>query len=55
MRVHVDGPPPFPENTWVRAVMTAYPGSGTLANEYVPTASVASIVKTGQPDDPYGR
>jgi uncharacterized repeat protein (TIGR03943 family) len=55
IRVHVDGPPPFPENTWVRAVITAYPGSGTLANEYVPTASVASIVKTPQPDDPYGR
>jgi uncharacterized repeat protein (TIGR03943 family) len=55
IRVHVDGPPPFPQNTWVKAVVTAYPGSGTLANEYVPTASAASIVKTSQPDDPYGR
>ena len=55
IRVHVDGTPPFGENTWVTAVVTAYPGSGTAANEYVPSVSVASIGKRPQPADPYGR
>ena len=55
IRVHVDGAAPFPEGTWVTAVVTAYPGSGTAANEYVPTAAIASITRRAQPDDPYGR
>ncbi len=55
VRVHVDGAEPFAAGTWVTAVVTAYPGSGTLANEYVPTVAVASITKRVQPKDPYGR
>jgi uncharacterized repeat protein (TIGR03943 family) len=55
IRVHVDGTAPFAANTWVTAVVTASPGSGTLANEYVPSVSVASISRRAQPADPYGR
>lgn len=55
VRVHVEGTAPFAENTWVTAVLTAYPGSATLDNEYVPTVAVASIQRSAQPDDPYGR
>ena len=55
VRVHVDGKPPYGENTWVTAVVAAYPGSGTAANEYVPSVSIASIGRRAQPADPYGR
>jgi len=55
IQVHVDGHAPYPANTWVTAVVTAYPGSGTSDNDYVPTVSVASITQRAQPGDPYGR
>lgn len=53
MRVHVDGAAPFPANTWVTAVVSAKEGTGTMANDYVPTADVQSIQKAAQPSDPY--
>jgi uncharacterized membrane protein YcgQ (UPF0703/DUF1980 family) len=53
MRVHVDGAAPYPANTWVNAVVVAQPGTGTLANDYVPSVTVKSIEQTSQPSDPY--
>lgn len=55
MQIQIEGSPPFPENTWVTAVVTVQPGSGTLANGYVPTATVASIAQVEEPADPYER
>jgi hypothetical protein len=55
MQIQIGEPPPFPENTWVSAVLTVQPGSGTLANGYVPTATVTSINEVEEPADPYGR
>ena len=53
MRVHVAGAAPYPANTWVNAVVQAEPGTGTMANDYVPSVSVKSIQQTSQPSDPY--
>jgi uncharacterized repeat protein (TIGR03943 family) len=53
MRVHVAGTAPYPANTWVNAVVQAEPGTGTLANDYVPGVIVKSIEQTSQPSDPY--
>jgi uncharacterized membrane protein YcgQ (UPF0703/DUF1980 family) len=53
MRVHVTGDAPFPPNTWVNAVVLAEPGTGTMANDYVPTVTVQSMTQTSQPSDPY--
>ena len=53
MRVHVAGAAPYPANTWVNAVVVAEPGTGTLANDYVPSVTVKSIQQTSQPSDPY--
>ena len=53
MRVHVAGTAPYPANTWVDAVVLAEPGTGTLANDYVPGVTVKSIAQTSQPSDPY--
>jgi uncharacterized repeat protein (TIGR03943 family) len=53
LQLHVSGAAPFPANTWVQAVVTAVPGSGTQANNYVPSVKVASIIRVPQPADPY--
>jgi uncharacterized repeat protein (TIGR03943 family) len=53
LQLHVDGAAPFPTNTWVRAVVTAIPGSATTANNYVPSVKVTSIVTIAEPSDPY--
>ncbi len=53
MQLHGAGSAPFPPNTWVQAVVSAIPGSGTPANYYVPTVKITSISKIGQPSDPY--
>ncbi len=53
LRIHVAGDAPLPQNTWVTAVVQADPGTGTLANDYVPTVTVHSMTQTGQPSDPY--
>ena len=53
MRIHVADNPPFPLDTWVQAVVTAVPNSGTRANGYVPTVTVTSITPVHQPADPY--
>jgi uncharacterized repeat protein (TIGR03943 family) len=53
LQLHVEGSAPFPANTWVQAVVTAIPGSGTTANNYVPSVTLSSIVKIAQPSDPY--
>lgn len=53
VRVHVEGDPPFPENTWVAAVGTAVEGSGGVDNDYVPTARISSMGPVQQPSDPY--
>lgn len=55
MQIQVPGGAPFPQNTWVTAVLTVRPGSGTLANGYVPEATVTSVTKVRPPADPYGR
>jgi uncharacterized repeat protein (TIGR03943 family) len=53
LRVHVDGPAPYPPDTWVIAVIRAVKGTGDESNNYVPSATVVSIRKVGQPADPY--
>ena len=53
LQLHVSGATPFPANTWVQAVVTAVPGSGTQANNYVPSVKVTSIIQVSQPADPY--
>lgn len=53
LRIYIQDNPPFPENTWVRAVVTAVPASASAANQYVPEVVVHSIQQTSQPDDPY--
>jgi uncharacterized repeat protein (TIGR03943 family) len=53
MQIHVEGTAPVPENTWVSAVVTAVPGSGSAANNYVPTVIVLSMTTVPQPADPY--
>lgn len=52
-RIHVDGPAPFPVNSWVAAVVTAQEGTATEANNYVPVVDVRSIEQVQQPTDPY--
>lgn len=53
VRIHIDGTPPFPDNTWVAAVGTAVEGTGGTDNDYVPTAQLTSIGPVQQPSDPY--
>lgn len=53
IRIHVDGDPPFPSDTWVAAVVTAVPDSGNQGNSYVPTATVNAIEQVSPPSDPY--
>ncbi|MEJ7650374.1 MAG: TIGR03943 family protein [Nakamurella sp.] len=52
-RIHVDGPAPYPVNSWVAAVVTAQEGTATEANNYVPVVEVRSIEQVQQPTDPY--
>ena len=53
MQLHVEGPAPAPEGSWVNAVVTAQDGTAGQANDYVPTVSVMSLTPTSQPSDPY--
>jgi uncharacterized repeat protein (TIGR03943 family) len=53
IQIHVDGPPPFPANTWVAVVGKSVDGSGSSANDFVPTAVVSSVKQVAQPSDPY--
>lgn len=53
LQLHVDGPMPYPSNTWVQAVVVNVPNTGTLDNDYVPTVTVQSLQTIDQPDDPY--
>jgi uncharacterized repeat protein (TIGR03943 family) len=53
LQLHVRGTAPYPANTWVQAVLTAIPGSGTQANNYVPSVTVTSVKKVPAPSDPY--
>jgi uncharacterized membrane protein YcgQ (UPF0703/DUF1980 family) len=53
MQAHVEGTAPLPVNTWVTAVVTAVPGTGTIENNYVPTVQVTSVTPIDQPSDPY--
>lgn len=53
MQVHVEGAAPFPTDTWVTAVVTAVPDTGTMDNGYVPTVMVESIEQISPPDVPY--
>lgn len=52
-RIYVQDIAPFPENTWVTAVVSAVPASATMANGYVPEVLLHSIQPTTQPEDPY--
>lgn len=53
IRIHVDGPAPFPANTWVAVVGKAVDGSGSSVNDFVPTVAVSSVKQVAQPSDPY--
>ncbi|GGM06658.1 TIGR03943 family protein [Nakamurella endophytica] len=53
MRIHVDGTPPYPVDTWVSAVVTARAGTAAQDNDYVPAADVVSMQRVTQPADPY--
>ncbi len=53
MQLHVAGQAPFPDNTWVQAVVTVDADTATLNNGYVPTVAVSSMTPVPQPDDPY--
>ena len=45
IRVHIDSPPPYPANTWVKATVRAVKDSGDQANNYVPSATVISKMR----------
>lgn len=53
LRVHVDGAPKFPTDTWVTAVISAQPGTADQDNNYVPTVDLTAISRVRQPADPY--
>nr|WP_275889212.1 TIGR03943 family protein [Nakamurella flavida] len=53
MQIHLEGTAPAPENTWVSAVVTTVPGTGSAANNYVPTVTLVSLTTVLQPADPY--
>lgn len=53
MQLHVDGPPPYPVDTWVAAVVSPVDNTATLDNGYVPTVTVTSLTPIEQPADPY--
>lgn len=53
LRVHVDGAPKFPTDTWVTAVVSAQPGTADQDNNYVPTVDLTAISRVRQPADPY--
>jgi uncharacterized repeat protein (TIGR03943 family) len=53
VRTHIDSPPPYPPNTWVRAVLRAVKDTGDQSNNYVPAATVVSLAPIPQPADPY--
>lgn len=53
MRIHVDGDPQFPVNTWVTAVVKAVPMTADEDNDYVPAVELVSVTQTTQPEDPY--
>ncbi|MEP6979243.1 MAG: TIGR03943 family protein [Nakamurella sp.] len=53
IRAHVDAPPQYPSDTWVRAVIRAVKNSGDQGDNYVPTATVISLTPISQPADPY--
>lgn len=52
-RVHVDGLPTLPLNTWVTAIVRAVKDSGDEGTNYVPTVTVISLTPIDQPADPY--
>jgi uncharacterized repeat protein (TIGR03943 family) len=43
----------LPDNAWVQTDVTLRPGSATRANEYVPSATIHSVRRVAQPEDPY--
>lgn len=53
MQLHVDGPAPYPVDTWVSAVVSPVDNTATLDNGYVPTVTVTSLTPIDQPADPY--
>lgn len=53
MRIYLAEDPPYPQNTWVKVVVTAIPDTGTLDNEYVPQATILTMELIEQPATPY--
>lgn len=53
LRVHIEGAPPLPANTWVNAVVRAVKDTGNEGNNYLPTATVISYQQIPVPDNPY--
>lgn len=53
LRVHIDGPPPMPANTWVQATVRAVKDTGDQSNNYVPSVTVVGMKTISQPADPY--
>jgi uncharacterized repeat protein (TIGR03943 family) len=53
LRVHIDGPSPYPSDTWVTAVIRAVKDTGDEGDNYVPTATIVQSHRVAQPADPY--
>ncbi len=53
LRVHIEGAPPLPANTWVNAVVRAVKDTGNEGNNYLPTATMISYQQIPVPDNPY--
>ena len=43
----------LPDDSWIEVDATLRPGSATKANDYVPAATVHSVRRVTQPEDPY--
>ncbi|MFL6123365.1 TIGR03943 family putative permease subunit [Actinophytocola sp.] len=43
----------LPVNSWIQTDVTLRPGSATRADEYVPSATIHSVRRVDQPEDPY--
>ena len=53
MQIHIAGAAKYPVGTWLRAVVSAQPGTANAANDYVPTVDLVSSTPIAQPADPY--
>jgi uncharacterized repeat protein (TIGR03943 family) len=45
----------YPDDSWVQTVVELRPGSATKANDYIPSATVHSVRRVAEPENPYER